>query len=386
MIKNLRFAIEAMGDKKIEMFLRWVQIVISFVLLCFIFQTFYDFQSINEKIEYLAGTSEIYVLRDLNTDAWYEELCNSGELTWKFQKIVDVINQTEVEKIVLNNNYETTKDEQSIELISVSKNFFEKYGVTGNFGEKALSEFELRTLSSEEWSNEIWPVVAGYNYTNRYDVGEVIQDDYGQKYKIVGFLSKNTTYTLPMQSKDLECLDNAFIIPVNVDMTDNGNMIEYIFSCQFITAQREELSIIEKTNRELQLLDTYFDNYTNQLKYVQNDTIECMVLFGSFGVVLMVFSIIGIVCMIIQLIVNHEYEYAINMLCGANFGDIYFRVVFQSVCLIGSSVLISFAFFGNTKSFRNIVVISVVCLAGLLIFSFFKLKSETIISKIRING
>ena len=42
MIKNLRFAIEAMGDKKIEMFLRWVQIVISFVFLCFIFQTFYD--------------------------------------------------------------------------------------------------------------------------------------------------------------------------------------------------------------------------------------------------------------------------------------------------------------------------------------------------------
>lgn len=386
MIKNLRFAIEAMGDKKIEMFLRWVQIVISFVFLCFIFQTFYDFQSINEKIEYLAGTSEIYVLRDLNTDAWYEELCNNNELTWKFQKIVDVINQTEVEKIVLNNNYETTKDEQSIELISVSKNFFEKYGVTGNFGEEALSEFELRTLSSEEWSNEIWPVVAGYNYTNRYDVGEVIQDDYGQKYKIVGFLSKNTTYTLPMQSKDLECLDNAFIIPVNIDKTDNGNMIEYIFSCQFITDQREELGSIEKTNRELQLLDTYFDNYTNQLKYVQNDTIECMVLFGSFGVVLMVFSIIGIVCMIIQLIVNHEYEYAINMLCGANFGDIYFRVVFQSVCLIGSSVLISFAFFGNTKAFRNIVVISIVCLAGLLIFSFLKLKSETIISKIRING
>ena len=90
--------------------------------------------------------------------------------------------------------------------------------------------------------------------------------------------------------------------------------------------------------------------------------------------------------MIIQLIVNHEYEYAINMLCGANFGDIYFRVVFQSVCLIGSSVLISFAFFGNTKAFRNIVVISIVCLAGLLIFSFLKLKSETIISKIRING
>ena len=165
--------------------------------------------------------------------------------------------------------------------------------------------------------------MAGVYFREDYDLGDHITDDFGQQYEIIGFMEKWETYAMPTQAKEPYSLDQTLAMPVFVDISDNGGIMEYLYSCQFIIEEQQELKEIEDVNFELGLLDGYFVSYREQLEVARNDTREGMFLFGMFGVMLFLFSMVGMIGMLIQLFMEYEYEYGIHMLCGAKEKDIF---------------------------------------------------------------
>ena len=104
---------------------------------------------------------------------------------------------------------------------------------------------------------------------------------------------KGSYYAVPTQSRNLESMDHALLMPVRVDLSDNVSIMEYLRYSQFAVKDRSELLGIEDMNRELHLMDSYFVSYRSQLQIVQNDILESMILFGGFGSVLFVFFYTG---------------------------------------------------------------------------------------------
>ncbi len=136
-------------------------------------------------------------------------------------------------------------------------------------------------------------------------------------------------------------------------------------------------------NRELHLMDSYFVSYRSQLQIVQNDILESMILFGGFGSVLFVFSILGICGMIIQLIRDYQYEYGVNLLCGAEIKDIFIRLVFQVSLLIVTGICMAFLMAGNSPAFWSVFLMAVACLLMLYFYSWKKLNRENVIVCLR---
>ena len=142
-------------------------------------------------------------------------------------------------------------------------------------------------------TEKILPAIAGADFRHEYKKGDVIQGDSGEQYRIVGFLKKGSYYAVPTQSRNLESMDHALLMPVRVDLSDNVSIMEYLRYSQFAVKDRSELLGIEDMNRELHLMDSYFVSYRSQLQIVQNDILESMILFGGFGSVLFVFFYTG---------------------------------------------------------------------------------------------
>lgn len=382
LIKNIKLSFEQWKSKKGQMILLTLQIVASFLCIGFIFQQFYSYQILKNQIINCMGEKEIYKLRDMNDVSWDSQLSDQ-RYNEDFNILLNTVINSKTEILTVNTDYVTRFENKSINIIEVSPEFFSKYQLKGNYDQDEINDNFNINLLDDIKDVEVKPAVVGYYFSKKYKIGDIVSDNYGQSYKIMGFLKKGSVYAMPTQSKDLYEMDENIITPVYIDCSDNTSIMRYLFSCQFFVNERNELNDIENMNNQLKLMDTYFGSYTRQLSIIKNDVMEAIILYGSFGIILLIFSLIGITGMIIQIIQEYQYEYGVNMLCGATIYDIFFRISFQLSMIILAGIIISFIFFFGKKSLINVIGMAFVCIIFLNIYGWKKLKSETILQSLR---
>lgn len=379
---NIKLSFEQWKFRKLQFIFLTVQIILSFLLVCFIFQQFFSNRQLMSQMQKYMGKGDIYVLWNNNEPEWEQEL-EKDKYNRKFRELINKVRTTNVDILVLNNEYETSIKEKSTNLLYITPDFFDRYGITGDFSDREIHKLFCTQFVENVETEKILPAIAGADFRHEYKKGDVIQGDSGEQYRIVGFLKKESYYAVPTQSRNLESMDHALLMPVRVDLSDNVSIMEYLRYSQFAVKDRSELLGIEDMNRELHLMDSYFVSYRSQLQIVQNDILESMILFGGFGSVLFVFSILGICGMIIQLIHDYQYEYGVNLLCGAEIKDIFIRLVFQVSLLIVTGICMAFLMAGNSPAFWSVFLMAVACLLMLYFYSWKKLNRENVIVCLR---
>ena len=379
---NIKLSFEQWKFRKLQFIFLTVQIIFSFLLVCFIFQQFFSNRQLMSQMQKYMGKGDIYVLWNNNEPEW-EQVLEKDKYNRKFRELINKVRTTNVDILVLNNEYETSIKEKSTNLLYITPDFFDRYGITGDFSDREIHKLFCTQFVENVETEKILPAIAGADFRHEYKKGDVIQGDSGEQYRIVGFLKKGSYYAVPTQSRNLESMDHALLMPVRVDLSDNVSIMEYLRYSQFAVKDRSELLGIEDMNRELHLMDSYFVSYRSQLQIVQNDILESMILFGGFGSVLFVFSILGICGMIIQLIRDYQYEYGVNLLCGAEIKDIFIRLVFQVSLLIVTGICMAFLMAGNSPAFWSVFLMAVACLLMLYFYSWKKLNRENVIVCLR---
>lgn len=379
---NIKLSFEQWKFRKLQFIFLTVQIILSFLLVCFIFQQFFSNRQLMSQMQKYMGKGDIYVLWNNNEPEWEQEL-EKDKYNRKFRELINKVRTTNVDILVLNNEYETSIKEKSTNLLYITPDFFDRYGITGDFSDREIHKLFCTQFVENVETEKILPAIAGADFRHEYKKGDVIQGDSGEQYRIVGFLKKGSYYAVPTQSRNLESMDHALLMPVRVDLSDNVSIMEYLRYSQFAVKDRSELLGIEDMNRELHLMDSYFVSYRSQLQIVQNDILESMILFGGFGSVLFVFSILGICGMIIQLIHDYQYEYGVNLLCGAEIKDIFIRLVFQVSLLIVTGICMAFLMAGNSPAFWSVFLVAAACLLMLYFYSWKKLNRENVIVCLR---
>lgn len=379
---NIKLSFEQWKFRKLQFIFLTVQIIFSFLLVCFIFQQFFSNRQLMSQMQKYMGKGDIYVLWNNNEPEWEQEL-EKDKYNRKFRELINKVRTTNVDILVLNNEYETSIKEKSTNLLYITPDFFDRYGITGDFSDREIHKLFCTQFVENVETEKILPAIAGADFRHEYKKGDVIQGDSGEQYRIVGFLKKGSYYAVPTQSRNLESMDHALLMPVRVDLSDNVSIMEYLRYSQFAVKDRSELLGIEDMNRELHLMDSYFVSYRSQLQIVQNDILESMILLGGFGSVLFVFSILGICGMIIQLIHDYQYEYGVNLLCGAEIKDIFIRLVFQVSLLIVTGICMALLMAGNSPAFWSVFLMAVACLLMLYFYSWKKLNRENVIVCLR---
>lgn len=383
LLRNIKFGMEQWKYRKGQIIFLALQIIVSYIMLCYMFHNYDSFCRLNHQIEYLLDGKEIYQWRDMNDTEWYSKLSGS-EYNKSFQELFAILQKAENEMLVVNNRYCTSINEVDIDIVEATDDFFDKYRLKGTFTQEEISDiFSINYNTLQEEEEMIKPVVAGASFAKQYEVGDVISDDFGLKYRIVAFLQKGEVYSMPTQSKELLGMDEILVTPIYIDITDNEDIMEFLYSSLIITENGQLLSDVEDKNYELKLLDGYFVSYSDQLNVVKRDTQEAMLLFGSFGIMLFAFSIIGTMGMLVQLLQEYEYEYGVNMLCGADIYDIFTRLIFQISMIVLVGLCITVGIFGFGKPFWYILGLAIASIVFIYGYSWKKLKTSTILSSLR---
>lgn len=367
-----------------EMIFKSLQILISLLLIGVLVHQYTSYQALYQQIHHLMQQKDVYVLRDLNDNEWWEHLGYGFKEGWN--RLLDTILDSDVKRLVVDNECPAFISDKEIETIRTTEDFFRFFDISIAEKEKDWNTYFKTYFEQEDaWKNKEKPAIAGAAYKKDYKLGDCITSDTGERFIIKGFLKNDQAYSLPTQSMDMVSLDHALIIPANVDRENSSSIQAYIRNCLYITKDKESLSMIEQVNREEQLNDGYFTSYRKQLATIKNDTVEGILQYGIFGVILFVFSMLGLLGMLIQLMMECEKEYAVHLLCGARVRDILLRLLFQIGLLLLCGDMVCFTLFHNRQVRLAVLLLSFISFLLFFLYGTWRLHSESIMQKLRRN-
>mgnify|MGYP000848403590 CR=1 FL=1 len=383
MKNNIYFCFEQIRANIIDIAFKIIQICTAFIILAYLIQSVVNYNKVNKQITSVLEEKNIYTISSrMISDHRFSDL-DESKYTKSFQRLVAEIQGFPDLMVANTEDYVSLKGE-GILSIAVTPNFFDSFNLeVGKHVENWKENFVIHYEHDEKWAESIKPAIVGYNYSKEYTLGDIITYDYGKEYEIIGFLKKNAFISLPMQSAEPKNLNTAIIVPANIDLSDNGSMMSFIFSSMFMVKERAELARIEEINAEEKLLEMNIKNYSEQMTYVRSDTIEKIILYATFGAILTVFSIISTICMIIQLISDYSYEYAVNLLCGASLGDIIQRIVFQFSIMLGIGILLTGLVVGINQGFLCVLFFAAMYIMILIFYTKYKIDYYNLVNNLR---
>lgn len=377
---GFKFWVSDLWQNKLENLFSFIQIAVSFLILCYVFSSFLEYREIQQKFAPFMKRENVYKLEDLTDERKYEATLNDKKASAYFETMVQLVDKIDETKVFIDSSHFSVFQKESIPVLNVSSNFFEIYDVKGTYHLKQITKIFEKKLTGKE---KIIPAVVGADYKKRYKIGDYLENDFGEKYKIYGFFHKGESYALPMESRELLKLDRQIVTPMSIVKDDNSSYLSYLLSCQFFSKNASSIKNILEENSHYNYIDFGIKNYRTQLLKVKNSTIELIALFGTMAVILFLYSVIGILGNIIQHIEESKYEYGVNMLCGASFRDVFSRVMYHIIFLIGIAGITPIFIWKWCMAVELVILLAVVCIMLSCTYLYITMKKMNIVLTMR---
>lgn len=345
--------------------------VIFFIqMIAVIFLLYNIFNQMHSSNEYLRNTEELiensaYISIDSTTSEHLDYMMN------KDKNVISKLNELyqfilEKEKVTLYSSYYYYLNE-FIDGEQLKFHYINKY--YNNISN--LKTIKGRVLKESDFvGNENYiPILIGYNLKNKYDIekyytmndpitGNLI------KYKVVGVLAYNSTL-VPINYGVDDYLNSSIISPMQLkkvgELTDFSELDLLINNNIMITNDRSQLQEIEKKSQELGLFSIKYTPLTNIVE--ENISLSKTKIFYmvSICIIIVLFSLVGIVTSILSLIKKHTRDYSIHLLCGARIKDILIRISIPILLVEFLALIPLIIFFTiNTSTFLIIVSLLVI--------------------------
>lgn len=387
MTRNLKFCMRQLKREWMDFLLKMLQISISLFFLGALIHSFSQQQALQKQVIALQGEKTLYVLRDNNSDKYWSKLMNYKSYNQSFVKLTETVLKMDTEFIIMNNIMATQLDNEQVDVIEVTPNFFQKYGIWGSFDKRALEEkFQIQKGRWEDTESLKKPVILGNAYRKKYHLGDSLKDGSGNEYYIIGFLDAHQFYATPVQGIEMNSLDTALLTPVYINEADNESMYNFLYSCQFLVDDKSELEQLLQINQKEKLLDTWVQSYASQLERVKEVYMNATVMEGILGISLFFFAFIGMICTMIQRLEDRAYEYTVNFLCGARRREILFRIIFEYLLSIFIGDILCFVIFGKSFAFLMILLLTIICMTILYVFARCRMDSVNLTEGLRSRG
>ncbi len=255
----------------------------------------------------------------------------------------------------------------------IDKNFFETYPMRLDSGRFFTDEeFEL---TYEKGS--VTPVILGYEFKKYFDIGDVLyawvnqnirDEDSYQKIEIIGFVAEDSTY-INKNGSTLYTYNDKIIIPYNYRQYDeypdmyntsggivSNGMFANGYQGMYILVEKEnEKEIMEQLNQILVDNDIAekitFTKYLVSSVAITNNYKDNMNIRMALTYITVLFSFVSIVLVTVNRISSNIRNYAIHLISGATYGNIYFYIIGE----IALYSLLGFIVGSNAYGIRNII-------------------------------
>lgn len=267
----------------------------------------------------------------------------------------------------------------SFSALRVSNDFFDFYNVCVSDSR----EYCLQEFFDYNGENEI-PVVLGHNFKSIYDYDDTFIDNGGRSYRVIGFLEKGEMYAAPFETDKAKNLDNWMVIPKKVESSEDGmNYITGLVSTFFISDNDLIMKTVVEKSKELELLPLEYHMLDKQIKFVIDDLKNEAITMGSILLLIFVFAATGMISYMVHFIQERLHEFAIHMLCGANYRDIILRIVIQLVCILLIADFFVIIFFDDVIVMCATILLSVLYGLGITAYPLHICKENNIVNIIR---
>lgn len=382
-MRNIKFALEQIKREVWDMLFKVLQLIVTFIILVNIAQVIAEASYVKKLIGEWTEQKQVFMFRSTGSDKQYGVLVkNDRDTILKHQTIIDEM---------LGGRYLYTFIDNALDDFIIQNKKYIRVGVTKDFfeqnhldiPEEVQKKFEITYDINEDWEKKVLPAVVGSSLSKKYKIGDIVEDDSGRKIQIEAFLKKGARFVRPTQQKEPFSLDKSVIIPVNVDKSSVYGMDQAMYSCQLYVNNEKELKEIRNVMRQQKVTDGYFVNYSSQIKVIENDYVETIILYSLFGSILLIFSFVSMICLVIRRVSECAYEYGINLLCGARITDIWGRVFIENLLLIVLSLLVTTILCGISEFLLLPVLICLGCFIILFLYMIHKIQFEKLTDTLR---
>lgn len=388
LLKQTIYTLNDIKRNKFTFILGLLQIVISMILLCYIFQLSMTYNNTMKKLDTLTKDSEIYHIQLLAESAQIDLVLNDEEKVKDLDMLIQYIDKMPVEKYIINRTTDIYFDKETkpfssigskiedavmIPGIKVTSNFFEIFDVKGDFEIKSVEQ-----RFSDINSKDPVPVILGNDFRKYFEVGDTFNDD-TLKYEVVGFLKKKEFIVVPYENDKAVYLDNSIIMPNAVETDSFSSLVSLCFITDDINYLKE---VINKSN-ELNLWPLGYESFDFQIEEGRTDMLNEIMTMGVIMVILFIFASIGIISYIMRLISNRLMEFSIHMIYGASKEDILTRIFIQIFIILLISIAIAFTIFGISVEVLISSLMLLIYGVLILISPYKKLKHTSVVSILR---
>lgn len=388
---QLLFLLEDIRQNKFYFIWNIIQISIVCILFSYILQSAFEYNDVKNKFDKMVEKSEIYMFSDQTADAKMDELMNEKK---KLPKLVKLYESIE-EKIKKSNgevisftadagtrfylNHElfgafvkefglADHEYDSLELLSVSRNFFELFDLE--------VDGDLENL--EKTSGKSIPIIVGNDFKKVYGLHDTICDYDGVTYEIVGFLKKDAYYIAPGETGEPISLNQFIIKLTSIDKQNSIDLMNYFYTTYYVANNAVFMEEVIEESRKEDLLDLSVNNFSHQMSCVTADMKDEIMFYGSIMTILFVFCIVAVSGNLLQFISNIKRELAIHMMNGASVGIVITRILMQLWVMFILAIIIVFLVGGISKSMVLSVLFSAVYITLLGLIPISVLKRQTI--------
>ena len=201
-----------------------------------------------------------------------------------------------------------------------------------------LTVIKGRKFNSSDFTEEtsVIPVIIGYNLRDKYIVGEVyeiidpIEGKNKIEYEIIGVLDHNESF-ISINYGITDFLNYSIIRPISeksVDEIKQFSEFDLRINNNFIATKGiSEIQKIENKSRELDLFSIKYKLISEVVKS-NLDFSRSKIIYSIFiCIIILLFTLIGIISSIIQMLNVSIRNYTIHILCGATKMDMIKRIV-----------------------------------------------------------
>lgn len=344
--QQLKYAWEDILDYKLKNLILFVQVLAALLLLSFTFYIVLDINSYKNKLNEIIQSQEeeIYLTNNISSMEKVDEILFGGQDSMKKQgELYEFIKQ--------NPSFKTYTADMQWQMYLPDSNLDDSFVISRHvpnayfllkIDQEFHSIFKLKcvkgriftTVDFKDTGSEV-PILLGYDFQKYYDLDDIICDNEGHCYKVIGFLEKSSFYLNPGRDSMVYWLDKAFIVPLQPDRFSYTSEHESAISSTFIiTDDTENFQAIQEKSNELGLYTFEYRSFTNQLQNLLEAKRFRAMIIGFMMVIILIFSIIGLISNLIQFINTNTKEFAIHLLCGGRIRSIIQRILIQTFLMI----------------------------------------------------
>lgn len=395
--RQLGFLVSDIRKNKLLFFIGLVQIGVALWILCYVLQLSFMANKTMKKISEFDQKQEIYQLTDDSEGEQFEQMLNSKKGKEGLKKLylyirglkdiktftADSSYFTEFQSGQVQEAAELFEEDDSEECataktLRVSPDFFSIFHLSGDFSEDQEKEW----FSKAEQGKAV-PVILGNSFKKYYKKGKRFKDSSGQIYIVKGFLEEGESYIAPFENQYSTELDDYFLIPATVRMSEPDELISYITGTYFMTNDKTVMERLIKKSETLGLIPFDFQDFHTQTKACVKEIKNQILTMSAVIFMILVFASIGIVNYFVRLIHERAQEFAVHMLCGAERKEILFRIGAQTgVMILISSVALIWQY-GMGKETVLTIFLGIIYGAAVMAYPAVILKRQTIINIIR---